>query len=242
MTLSLHGEIHVYRLNLSDTRELSQAMAWLSPDERERAGRYRHEPSKNAFICVRAALRSLLGHYLGRSAQSIRFELGEKGKPRLAGSKPDCGLVFNVSHSGDIGLVALALDTGLGIDVERIRTMAYRDGIAERCFAPAELAWWKALPPADQDAAFFRFWSCKEAFVKATGEGITLGLEACVMELSAIPRLVSAPSCCGPAEDWHLAEISLDGEYGAAVCHSGEPRILRLADATAVGINLGNNT
>ena len=132
MMASLEGEIHVYRLNLAEDAGQRQSVQLLDADERDRADRYRHEPSKRSFVRVRSALRVLLGHYLGQPAGSIRFELGEKGKPRLAGTTPDQGLVFNVSHSGEFGLIALAKDTALGVDVERIRAMAHRDGMAER--------------------------------------------------------------------------------------------------------------
>lgn len=232
----LEGEIHIYRLNLSETSDehYSQALRLLDSEEGVRAGRYRHESSKRSFVQVRSALRILLGHYLGQSPESIRFELGEKGKPRLAGTEPNQGLVFNVSHSGDFGLIALALDTELGVDVERIRAMTYMDGMAERCFADCELAWWKALPEGQQQAAFYEFWSCKEAFVKATGEGITLGLDACVVDLSGPPRLVAVPVNCGKAHDWRLAKVEVGAGHSAVVCHRGDPRLVRFGNGIAL--------
>ena len=237
MMESLEGEIHIYRLDLAGDAGGHQAFQLLDPDERERANRYRHEQSKRAFVQVRSALRILLGHYLGCPAESIRFELGDKGKPRLAGTAPDQGLVFNVSHSGDIGLIALSKDTALGVDVERIRALAHRDGMAERCFAPDELAWWHDLPEDRREAAFFAFWSCKEAFVKATGEGITLGLDACVVDLSGQPRLMSVPHRYGKAEAWRLAEVPVGAGHSAAVCHRGAPRIVRVADCAVLREN-----
>jgi len=237
---SLDGEIHVYRLDLSAKADLPypQAGDLLDAGEKERAGRFRHEPSRRAFVAVRAALRILLGRYLRRNPASIRFATGEKGKPRLAGSEPDRGLVFNVSHSGDCGLIALSLDTALGVDVERQRPMAHRDGMAERCFAEQELAWWKALPEDRQEPAFFALWCCKEAFVKATGEGIALGLDACVVDLSGPPRLVSVPPCCGQAAEWRLAAVEAEDGYAAALCYRGTGRALRLGKGLASVNNL----
>jgi 4'-phosphopantetheinyl transferase len=142
--------------------------------------------------------------------------------------------VFNVSHSGDCGLLAFACDTRLGVDVERIRAMTHRDGIAARCFAPGELVWWQGLPEAQLETEFFSFWTCKEAFVKATGEGVSLGLESCVVNLAfKPPRLRSIPPSCGLAEEWRLAEIDAGLGYRAALCYRGMERQLRFADAAA---------
>jgi 4'-phosphopantetheinyl transferase len=231
---SLRDAVHVYRLNLAEFPDASydRACLVLDGDERERAARFRHEPSKRAFVQVRSALRVLLGGYLRQAPADIRFTLGEKGKPRLAGTAPDRGLVFNVSHSSDCGLLAFAWDTSLGVDGERCRAITHVDGIAERCFAPAELAWWRGLPEARREKAFFGLWTCKEAFVKATGEGITLGLESCIVALaSQPPSLLSIPPQCGLAQDWRLAEIDAGTGYQAALCYRGKLRSLRFIKA-----------
>lgn len=223
---ALAGEIHVFALDLAAGGEPSWDL--LDGAERERAGRIRHASTRRCFVRTRSALRSLLGRYLGRDPSRIEFTLGDKGKPRLAGTETDQGLVFNVSHSGDRGLIALALDTALGVDVERVRAMAHREGMAERCFAPGELAWWRDLPEEHRQAAFFGFWCCKEAFVKATGEGITLGLQACVVDLSGAPRLVSVPQGHGRPDIWRLAAIKAGSDHRAALCYRGPERRLRL--------------
>lgn len=227
---SLDGEVHIYRLDLAGETDLSYPQAWALLDEEEqaRAQRFQHEPSRSAFVKVRASLRILLGRYLRVAPISLRFALGDKGKPRLVGSEPDRGLVFNVSHSGGLGLIALSADTALGVDVERRRAMANQDGMAERCFAPDELNWWRALPEPLQQTAFFDLWSCKEAFVKATGEGIALGLEACAVDLRETPRLLAIPPGFGAAGGWRLAMLDLEADYASAVCYQGAPRRLRL--------------
>ena len=231
---SLHGAVHVYTLNLAEFPAAAYDRAWrlLDGGERERAGRIRHGATQRAFVQVRAGLRALLGRYLRQAPAAVGFELGAKGKPRLAGTMPGQGLVFNVSHSGDCGLIALALDTCLGVDVERVRSMGHMDGMAERCFAPAEMAYWQGLPEARREAAFFGYWCCKEAFVKATGEGIGLGLEACVVDLRARPpRLLSIPPGHGRPAEWRLAELDTGPGHLAALCWRGAERALRVAAA-----------
>ncbi len=229
----LEGELHVYMLRLDQCREDSfrQAWEWLDGEERARANRIRHEPTSRSFITVRSCLKGLLGRYLGQDPATVRFALNEMGKPRLENSEPDRGLVFNVSHSGDFGLIALARDTALGVDVERRREITHMEGMAERCFAPCELAYWRSLPEDRRQSAFFDFWSCKEAFVKAVGQGITLGLEACIVDLTAGPKLVSVPGSCGKTEQWRLAKLDLGQGHAAAVCYRGAERKLRLFEA-----------
>jgi 4'-phosphopantetheinyl transferase len=225
---NLDGEIHVYCLNLARFPDglLRNCWSLLDEEERVRASRIRHGVTQSHFVMVRSGLRVLLGRYLACAAGAIRFALGEKGKPRLAGTEPGQGLVFNVSHSGDCGLIALAHDTDLGVDVEKHRAMANLDGIAERCFSPGEFAHWRALPLEHRQGAFFALWSFKESFVKATGEGITLGLETCVVNLTGRPRLVSIPDGCGRPEDWRLDKIGAGADYSAGLCYRGSQREL----------------
>ena len=92
-----------------------------------------------------SALREILGRYLGRPADELRFERGRYGKPRLA--EPAGELAFNLSHSGALALVAVAADREVGVDVERIR--------------------------AKRPAGFYRRWADREARVKCVGTGLT---------------------------------------------------------------------
>ena len=222
-------EIHVCLIDLAlfpnDLVDRSRRL--LAPEETERANRIVHLETQRSFVIVRASLRALLGRIMGVAPNTIRFELGEKGKPRLAGFKPDEGLVFNVSHSGGRGLIALAYDTTLGVDVEKWRVMKDYAGIAERCFSAGELACWRASPPECQQSVFFALWSLKEAFVKATGEGISLGLASCVVDLARRPRLVSIPPRWGEADAWRLNVIDAGEGFSAGICHFGVERPLK---------------
>ncbi|PZN73142.1 MAG: 4-phosphopantetheinyl transferase [Candidatus Methylumidiphilus alinenensis] len=232
----LDREIHVYSLNVAHFLYDYSRCFWslLADDERERASRIKHQETQQCFVLVRSCLRSLLGRYLSCDARSIRFALGEKGKPRLAGLEPDRGLVFNVSHTGNFGLIAFASDTALGVDVERRRPMTDMDGIAERCFSAGELAHWRALPPDRCLQAFFDYWCFKEAFVKATGQGITLGLESCVVDLSRQPRMDLIPNSYGNPDEWQVAEIDAFADHSAGICYRGAERKLRHFDEEAL--------
>ncbi|MDD5033723.1 MAG: 4'-phosphopantetheinyl transferase superfamily protein [Methylococcaceae bacterium] len=226
-------EAHVYTLNLAAFREDDIHRYWLLLDEEEqaRARRFRHEPSRNCFVLVRAALRRLLGWYLQREPTTLEFAIGEKGKPRLAENEPNRGLVFNVSHSGDHAIFALARDTPIGVDVEYRRAMSDMDGMATHCFAAHELNYWRALPEERRESAFFAFWTCKEAFLKATGEGISLGLKRCIVELEPYSRLISIPETCGTANEWRLIDLESGAGISSTLCYRGAERSLRRADA-----------
>jgi 4'-phosphopantetheinyl transferase len=239
---SLNGEIHVCRINLDQFSDdlLLRCRSLLDDDERGRASRIRHKETQRSFVMVRSGLRVWLGRYLSIEPSAIQFVHGDKGKPRLAGTEPDHGLVFNVSHSGSCGLIALACDTALGVDVEKFRAMANLDGIAERCFSAGELAYWQTLPLEHRQQAFFALWNFKEAFVKATGEGITLGLHSCVVDLSSQPQLVSIPNGFGKPDEWRLVKIDAGAAHSAGICYRGTKRKLRILDEAILVNNLFN--
>ncbi len=240
----LEGEIHICLLHLApfNDKAVNRCLYLLDDEERNRTGRIRHWETRRNFVLVRSVLRLLLGRWLSCEPNSIRFMLGVKGKPRLEGTEPDQGLVFNVSHSGDFGLIALACDTAIGVDVERWRTMSNQDDIAKRCFSPDELAHWDRLPPENQQETFYARWSFKEAFVKATGEGIALGLDSCVIDLSAhSPCMTSIPDRYGTPDAWRLKEINVEHGYSAAICYFGSTRKLLNIDTGELVNNLFNH-
>jgi len=231
--MSLDGEIHVYRVYLNPlTDEAYQSLfELLDEEEQSRATRIRHRQTQCSFAIARASLRVILARYLSIKPGDIRLVTGAKGKPRLAGTKTDQGLVFNVTHSGDCGLIACARDTALGVDVESHRPMKEVDGIAERCFSVTELAAWRKLPSSQKLEAFFALWSFKEAFAKATGEGITMGLQSCTVDRYPQPRFLSVPSPYGQPEEWRLVAIDAGVGYSAGICYRDEERKIFLADS-----------
>lgn len=153
--------------------DVDRALGLLSPDERDRAERMRSAVARTQFVSTRAALRLLLASVAadGTEPRDLRFRYGHRGKPYLPG-----GPSFNVSHSADAVVVAIAEKGRVGVDVERVRPVQRMAGVAARKFAPAEQAWFEAAGTgADADernVAFFRIWTRKEAFAKALGRGL----------------------------------------------------------------------
>lgn len=170
------GEIHVWQASLEATPEEVQKMrSLLSPDECERADRFRFEEHRSRFILGRGILRLLLSQYSTIAAHQIRFDYQARGKPLLA-NRSD--IQFNLAHSENLAIYAFGLDRGsialsIGIDVEFFRPLTEAMNLARRFFTPEEATYLANLTPQRQTEAFFRIWTCKEAYLKATGEGIS---------------------------------------------------------------------
>ncbi|HYE36818.1 4'-phosphopantetheinyl transferase family protein [Methylocaldum sp.] len=212
-------EIHVWHLNLAVTpRDCDAFWRVLNPTERDRCSQFRSDIHQRRFIVTQGALRCLLARYLDIAPYAIQFERNEHGKPRLAGTEPDKGLVFNVSHSGDRALFAVGLDLALGVDLEIRRPLTRVEGLVERCFAPSERDYWHSLPASRRLAAFFDVWTRKEAFIKAVGRGLGLGLTRCVLASGEIPRWKAIPGSCGDPDEWSLRNLDLGENISAALC------------------------
>jgi 4'-phosphopantetheinyl transferase len=149
---------------------------WLSPEERHRSDRFKVELLRRRFIVIRGILRALIGWYQGKDPREVQFTYGDRGKPELvvgAGQEP---LRFNLSHGQHYALYGFSPNP-LGVDLEVTGKPRDREGIAQRFFAPEEQAVLRQVAAPVQDMAFLRHWVCKEAVVKATGEGLSGNLQ-----------------------------------------------------------------
>lgn len=173
----LHAdEIHVWHLSLGmPDLALTQAQATLARDELARAERLRAPHDRRRFIAAHGALRAILAGYYAREPSVLRFASGPRGKPYLLDEPSLC---FNLSHSGDLALIAIAREREVGIDVEQIRPERASMAIAERFFSPYESGILHALADDERIAAFFRCWTRKESYIKARGDGFGLPLDS----------------------------------------------------------------
>jgi 4'-phosphopantetheinyl transferase len=215
-------EVQVWRLRVDlDGRIDAAAMAIeeaVTVDERERAARFRQEADRQRFLHGRLLLRTFLGHHLGIAPRDVTFVNGEFGKPEVQRPADADILRFNLAHSGEWLLFALARARELGVDVEQHRTMSDAIQIARRFFAPPEIAALEALDPALHHDTFFRVWTRKEAIVKATGQGISAGLDRFAVTSDA-PDDVTLRGLDGdPAWDrWTIRGLDMPENYTAAV-------------------------
>jgi len=221
------GEVAVHRIALGvGGADLASLEAVLSRDERERAGRFCFGRHRDRFVIARSALRRILSVYGAGAPAEIRLRYGPKGKPRLAS---DCGTAFNVSHSKEVAVVAVARGTEVGVDVERMRAMPSGRAIARRFFSAAEAATLERLPAAEFGEAFWRCWTRKEAYVKARGDGLSLPLDSFDVSLEARGRslLLATRPDAGEAHRWQLLDVRIGPGYAAALAVGGRVGRLR---------------
>jgi len=189
--------------------------ALLSEDEKNKANAIRLAILRAQYIEVRAKLRWVLANYIHVKPEQLIFALGKHGKPYL----PEYGHYhFNLSHSGDQLAIAVAQHCPVGIDVEQWKQKADYQALVKRCFAEEEQAYWRSLPDEHKKSEFYRFWTRKEAFVKATGRGIGLGLDRCVILPQNPTEFLRVPSEYGSASDWEIYDLDFsEGSCGALV-------------------------
>jgi 4'-phosphopantetheinyl transferase len=200
--------VEVWQARLSQPPELVSALEpMLSDDERQRAARM---AAREKWIVARAALRIVLAGRLGLPPADVEITAGPHGKPALYGSGPR----FNLSHSGDVALVALTSDAEVGVDVERT---SRRSAAVERTLTDGERA---TLNGGDRHTELLRIWCRKEALAKALGGG--LGWAPETFDTSV------------PGDFW-LSDVLLDDGYVAAVAvEGGRPEIVRYRVALQV--------
>lgn len=225
-------EVHVWRVPLiQPPGALAALAALLSSDERERAARFHFAHHRDAYTVARGALRTLAGRYLGRAPDGLAFGYRERGKPYLV---PHGGLEFNVSHSGELALIGFARGRALGVDVERKKPLADLRALARTSFTAAEHAALCALPEGEQTDAFFACWSRKEAFIKATGEGVAqLGAFDVSLAPGEPARLLRVPDEPGGPR-WSLHGLPEIAGYAAALVVEGDAPAIACWDWAAL--------
>jgi len=214
----LGNEVHVWRVNLAaGSQRLGPAGDSLSDEEHVHAARLRRPGDRDRYVAAHSALRIILGRYLNRLPEEIRYVANAHGKPGLALGFGNGQLRFNLAHSGDLALVAVAAGREVGVDVEHCRALFEVESIAQRHFSVEEREALAKLPDWQRPEAFFNIWACKEAFIKATGLGLSYPLQSFSAPLVAAMRQRPARVDTGASQDWGLRLLSVSTGYAAAV-------------------------
>ncbi len=218
---TLGDKIHVWHAAL-DREEafVGELKATLSLEERARADRFHFANDRNRFVVARGLLRQLLGRYLRESPSDLEFSYAQHGKPFLSGASAASGLSFNLSHSSGLAVYAVARKRNLGIDVEHVQPHSSGDDIAERYFSAREVSDLRRLPAEARADGFYRCWTRKEAYLKATGMGLQIPLDSFAVSVS--PE-ADAQFLSGVAPCWQLAAYQPAEGYVAALVYDGAP-------------------
>ena len=224
------GEVHIWTARADPMAAPSVDFeVMLSQAERDAANRFRFKKHSLMYVFAHGVLRDILSAYLRTGAAGIRFSRGAFGKPFLVDNGMRAPTSFNMSHSGNTVLIALAPGQCIGVDVEMIRPLADFGLIAKSHFTPGERGILFRHAPEDQVREFFRCWTRKEAFIKAVGKGLSIPLNSFDTSIPAgergrrLARTPDAPEI----DSWWLADLELPcGYVGAVVVEKGCDRLV----------------
>ena len=221
--------VHVWRAELTCSPNALQLYSQiLSPNEQERASRFRFDQDHDFYIAARGILRRLLAGYLYTEPQMLQFDTNAFGKPALS-SPFDPSLQFNLSHSGGIGLFAFARNRRVGVDVEFCRPNVNFTELADSVFSPLERHFLRLMPADYRAPAFFACWTRKEAYIKAQGQGMALALDSFDVSLTpGQPKILATRPDAREAQRWNLADLAPGFGCAAALAVEGKlcPTIL----------------
>jgi 4'-phosphopantetheinyl transferase len=215
--------VHVWSLDLgalgNGEHEVKKV---LSSDELERAQRFIQPDDRDRFAITRFFLRMILADYMGTDPAQLKFDYSPHGKPSL--SPATSSIAFNVSHSHKRTLIAITHGQRVGIDVEFMREPVEIADLAQRFFSPYETALLANVPIENRPKAFFRIWTAKESFVKATGAGLSLELSSFDIDLDQKldATLKATRPDPGEAGCLHVRSLSMPEGYEAAVSTEGK--------------------
>jgi 4'-phosphopantetheinyl transferase len=199
----------------------------LSAEERTRAARFVFEADRRRFVVAHGTLREILAGYVGVAPASLTFASGPLGKPALVEPR---SLRFNLSHSGGLALVAVALGREVGVDLEAHRPLPDLDALAECCFSPGERRALAAVPEAQRLVSFFDGWARKEAFLKLLGDGLARPLDSFDVTLSPGEPALLVRVAGDSISAWTLHSVQVGPGHAGALAIEGPPALTRLQD------------
>jgi 4'-phosphopantetheinyl transferase len=222
-------EVHVWRIATEMPRDLAALRQTLSADEQARADRFRFDRDRRRAIVRRAALRAIVGSYVGAAPIELRFLYGPQGKPGLAPPFSESGYQFNLSFSGELALCAVGR-APLGVDLEAQRLVENGALVARHFFTPDEIS--LQLSAVDPNEVFLRHWTRKEALIKATGSGLSVPLQSFDVswQNGGDSRQVTLPDAEGRPTIWWLSDICPLPGWPAALATVSRVRLLQWQD------------
>lgn len=221
-----NDDLHVWLVSVKDfIAKIDNFWSILSKTEKTRANRFVFPEHKERFIIVHGILRQLLAKYLHTKPEDLSFITNKYGKPKID------NINFNISHSRDLGLLAFAKNSAVGVDIEFINKNFMNLDIAERFFSAHEVQTLSKLPVAERPQAFFNCWTRKEAFIKAIGEGLAFPLNKFDVDINSDKDslLLAIHDDKYKVSNWSLVALDMPHNYAAALAVSGSTtKLLKL--------------
>ncbi|NJN73874.1 MAG: 4'-phosphopantetheinyl transferase superfamily protein [Limnothrix sp. RL_2_0] len=201
--------VDYWSISLKDLSETVTLYPLLSAEEKRRSLRFKFPELQQRFILGRGKLRQILGCYLNQNPQDLEFIYGEYGKPFVQ------NISFNFSHTKELAFCAVTKEISslnLGIDIEIINRKTDPLALAKRFFDPVEFQYLQSQSLENQLTDFVRFWTAKEAYLKALGTGLQGGLDQVVIALTDQPSFQNSG-----AQDWTLKMFQPDAHHWGAI-------------------------
>ncbi|WP_371373290.1 4'-phosphopantetheinyl transferase superfamily protein [Sporomusa aerivorans] len=214
------GEVHLWLICIQAFEARSKELGeFLNEAEIDRMQRFRFPGDRLRFVVTHGILRLCIGRYLELSPRLVGFRSGCNGKPELHGYCGEAEISFNISHSHNLAVLGFTKFRSLGVDVEHIRPIQDFYEIVSHYFHPRERVALQSLSPGERHKAFFAYWTCKEAFVKATGEGLSRSLDSFfISPVGGNEKRILTPGGDGirPAR-WKIISFRPARDYAGAV-------------------------
>jgi 4'-phosphopantetheinyl transferase len=169
------GEVSVWKLDPNDlTLDMDRFKELLSVTERLRLERYADPAARREFVICRGVLHMLLSFLSGGDMTAVEIHEDRNGKPHMDTDGHTHPLEFNIAHTRGLCLIACSREMEMGVDVERIQALPELEDMACKYLAPLEMAQWRETALSQRTDLFYRFWSAKEALLKALGSGLRI--------------------------------------------------------------------
>ncbi|MEH2503263.1 4'-phosphopantetheinyl transferase [Bradyrhizobium sp. AZCC 1578] len=180
---------------------VERAAKVLDADETDRMGRFLHIEDRMSYLAAHAGVRLMLGRLVGQPAEALRFQPSEHGKPMLVAGPVE--IDFSLSHArGSVAVAAARMP--IGVDIEPLREIADMDSVAEIVLAAEEREVLRNALAALRSRLFLRYWTLKEALLKAAALGFTIAPNTVIVDAGPSPAVLSVPAALGSAAQWRL--------------------------------------
>lgn len=206
-----------------DYKSIQRAREVLAEDELVRASRFHFERDSRRFIVAHGTMRKILANYLQTEPPQLIFDSGERGKPEIRRSRNQLNLKFNLSHSGDLALLAVTSGASVGVDIETVNSAVATEEIAYICFSADEVKELLTLPKQQRVEAFFCCWTRKEAYIKAKGDGFSMRLDSFSVGVrhDRPAALISVVGDQAEPNRWSVYDVKIDFMHKAALVIEG---------------------